>query len=194
MIPDSAYSSDRRTVGPSDRLGFTLIEVLTALAVIGVVALLSHRLLGVVVDGVKQLDQARIEQDRKENGRRWLRSAFLSLEAGDSAGGFEGRSQRVSFTSWIEQASGWYEQRRVSLEQRNDRVVALISDRPALILADSAVDLRFDYLLEPGANTKWAGQWVSPLSAPLAIRIRLLRRSGSVEIGDTLLFLVKERG
>jgi hypothetical protein len=59
---------------------------------------------------------------------------------------------------------------------------------------DSVTELALDYLLEPGANTRWVRQWLSPLSAPLAVRLRIERRGGSSEGVDTLLCLIKERG
>lgn len=183
--------SDRPTVSPS---GFTLIEVLTALAITGVVALLAHRLLNVTIDAVHQLDQARVEQDRIENGRRWLRSAFLSLDVGDSAGGFEGLQQHVTFSSWIEQPGGWSELERLTIELRDGRTIASGNRAGSLLLADSTTSLAFDYLLEPGASTRWVQAWLSPLSSPLAVRMRLTRKTGRSEESDTLLFLIKERG
>ena len=63
---------------------------------------------------------------------------------------------------------------------------------------DSVADLALDYLLEPGAESRWVREWVSPVSAPVAVRIRMTRtRNGKRDRGnvvDTLLFLIKERG
>ena len=168
--------------------------MLTALALTGMVALLAHRLLSVTVDAVRNLDHARLAQDRRENARRWLRAALLSLEAGGDAGGFEGLRDRVTFAAWLEQPNGWSMLERLSLSTRDGRLVASRTASGSLILADSVTTLDLDYLLEPGADTRWVREWLSPLSAPLAVRLRIGRREGSTEVVDTLLLLIKERG
>ena len=65
-------------------------------------------------------------------------------------------------------------------------------------MRDSVTDLEFDYLLEPGAESRWVKEWVSPVTAPVAIRLRVTtgRESGDGGrvVTDTLLFLIKERG
>jgi len=47
-----------------------------------------------------------------------------------------------------------------------------------------------DYLLEPGASTTWVREWISSVSAPLAVRLRI----GYAEHADTLLLFVGPRG
>jgi prepilin-type N-terminal cleavage/methylation domain-containing protein len=174
--------------------GFTLLEVLTALALTGMVALLAHRLLNVTVESARQLDYARQLEDRRENAERWLRAAFLSLEAGSDAGGFEGLRDRVSFTAWLEQPTGWFAPERVRLAVSGGRLTVTRGTGSPLGLSDSVTGLGLDYLLEPGADSKWVREWLSPLSAPLAVRIRIARRDGPTAVVDTLLLLIKERG
>ncbi|MDZ4863742.1 MAG: hypothetical protein SGJ01_09885, partial [Gemmatimonadota bacterium] len=65
---------------------------------------------------------------------------------------------------------------------------------PEIVLADSVVGVEFDYLLEPGAQTRWVQTWISPLSAPLGVRLRIARRANDVDWTDTLLVLIGERG
>jgi prepilin-type N-terminal cleavage/methylation domain-containing protein len=187
--------SSPRSCGPTvRRSGFTLIEVLTALVITGVVALLAYRLLNVTVGAARELDQARLAQDRHENARRWLRAAFLSLEAGGTAGGFDGLRDRVTFTAWLEQPSGWFAPERLSLAASDGHLAVSRGASGLLILADSVTMLDLDYLLEPGADTRWVREWLSPLSAPLVVRLRIGRREGPGEVVDTLLLLIKERG
>lgn len=179
-------------VAPSvARAGFTLIEVLVALALTGIVALLAHRLLAATVDGVRALGAERLAQDRRANGRRWLRAAFLSLEP-DAPGGFEGGESRLRWTGWLEQPGGWFEPVRLTLSVRDSALVAELAGEETLVLGDSAGALAIDYLLTPGAESRWVREWHSPLSAPLAVRLRILALDGTRV--DTLFFLIGERG
>jgi prepilin-type N-terminal cleavage/methylation domain-containing protein len=169
--------------------GFTLVEVTVALTIAGLVILSAHRIFTGVADGAKAVAVSREHLDRSANARRWLKSTFLSLEAP-----FEGRTARASFTSWQLTPGGWFEPRPTQLLQDGDRLLANAGSE-SLYLAGGVSDVAFDYLLDPGANSKWVREWISPVSAPLAVRLRVAgcgrRDAGCV---DTLLFLVKERG
>lgn len=176
------------------RRGFTLIEVITALALTGTVAFLAYRIVGVAVDGVSQLARAQSALDRTENGRRWLRSALLSLEAGGNNAGFDGYPNRLAFSAWLQRPEGWFTRERISIQREGDALIADIAGGPRVAIADSVSELRIDYLLEPGADTKWVQQWLSPLSAPLAVRLRIGRSRNGISEVDTLLLVIKERG
>jgi len=173
----------------SGRDGFTLIEVMVAIAIAGVVIVTAHRIFTGVADGAKAVAVARPSLDRNANARRWLKATFLSLEPP-----FEGRADRATFTSWQLVPGGWFEPQSTQLSQHGSRFLG-VTEAEALPLADSVSDVAFDYLLDPGADTKWVREWISPVSAPLAVRLRIAgcgkRAAGCV---DTLLFLVKERG
>jgi prepilin-type N-terminal cleavage/methylation domain-containing protein len=171
------------------RQGFTLIEVMVAMAIAGIVILAAHRIFTGVADGARAVAAAREGLDRSANARRWLKSTFLSLEPP-----FEGRANRASFTSWQLVPGGWFEQAPTRLSQDGSRFIGATGAQP-LQLADGVSDVAFDYLLDPGADTKWVREWISPVSAPLAVRLRIAgcgRRDAAC--ADTLLFLVKERG
>ena len=169
--------------------GFTLIEVIVAISIAGVVVLAASRIFTGVADGARAVAVARESLDRRVNARRWLKSTFLSLEPP-----FEGRVDRVSFTSWQLSPGGWFEQKPTTLSRDGSRFLGTSGGAP-LGLAEGVTDLAFDYLLEPGADTKWVREWISPVSAPLAVRIRVAG-CGKRDVGcvDTLLFLIKERG
>jgi prepilin-type N-terminal cleavage/methylation domain-containing protein len=177
--------------------GFTLLEVLVALTVGGMVLVAAAGVFGAVADGGRELRAARTALDRARNARRWLAATFLSLEIGqDAASPFEGRPDRVSFTAWEEEPGGWLARRRIRLGLSGQGLTATIGDGDALVLADSVSALGFDYLLEPGLNASWVREWISPVSAPVAVRIRIRRvpAAGRRAPSDTLLFLIKERG
>jgi len=171
------------------RAGFTLIEVMVAVTIAAVVMLAAREIFAGVADTAKAVTTARHELDRRSNARRWLKAAFLSLEPP-----FEGRARRVAFSSWQRTSGGWFERQSIELTQDGGRLLAT-HGTDAIQLADSATAVTFDYLLTPGADTKWVSEWVSPVSAPLAIRMRIARCGDQpVACVDTLLFLVKERG
>lgn len=172
-------------------LGFTLVEVLVALTISGIVVLLAHRLFAAAAETARTVKATRAALDREANARRWLQAAALSLDVGQQAGdGFEGRGDQLTFSTWLETPDAWFARRRVALGVERRGFIAAVDQTDTLVLADDVEAVAFDYLLEPGADTKWVREWVSPVSAPLAIRLRLSRRAGV----DTLLFLVKERG
>jgi len=169
--------------------GFTLIEVMVAVAIAGVVIVAAHRIFTGVADGTRAVVAARESLDQSVNARRWLKATFLSLEPP-----FEGRVNRASFTSWQLVPAGWFERTPIQLLKDDSRFLGAAGGEP-LQLADGVSDVAFDYLLDPGADTKWVREWISPVSAPLAVRIRIAgcgRRDAACV--DTLLFLVKERG
>jgi prepilin-type N-terminal cleavage/methylation domain-containing protein len=183
--------------------GFTLIEILLVLTLGSLVVLLAHRVFTGVADGAARLTEARMTLDREANARRWLTEAFGSLDVGGSGGAFAGHADRVEFGSWQWVAQGWLTRRRILLQRRGDRVVAAPGPSDSIALADGVTDLQLDYLLEPGdgtgddaegmpgASARFVREWMSPVSAPVAVRIRIARATGMV---DTLLLIVGPRG
>jgi prepilin-type N-terminal cleavage/methylation domain-containing protein len=169
--------------------GFTLIEVLVALTLSALVVLIAHQVFTGVVDGSTRLQAARTRLDREANAHRTLTEMFGSLDVGsEGAGGFAGRPEHVEFATWQRVPGGWVERRRVVLGLENGVLVAR-SDQ-SVALQDSISGIEFDYLLEPGANAAWVREWISPVSAPVAVRMRIARRAAV----DTLLFIVGSRG
>jgi len=169
--------------------GFTLIEVMVAMAIAGVVIMAAHRIFTGVAKLCRAVAAARESLDRSVNARRWLKATFLSLEPP-----FEGRANRASFTSRQLVPGGWFEQKPTQLSQDGSRFLGATGAEP-IQLADGVSDVAFDYLLDPGADTKWVREWISPVSTPLAVRLRITGCGrGDAGCVDTLLFLVKERG
>jgi prepilin-type N-terminal cleavage/methylation domain-containing protein len=188
------------TLQGGDHRGFTLVEVLVALTIGALVVLVAHQVVGGVADQGKTLTAGREALDRRANARRWLQATFLSLDVGtDGATGFDGRPDHVAFTTWLLTPDGWFERRHVVLDREGERLVAIVMPERSIALVDSVSDVQLDYLLEPGAESRWVREWVSSESAPGAVRARVVRMGtakgdeGRVVV-DTLLFLIKARG
>jgi prepilin-type N-terminal cleavage/methylation domain-containing protein len=166
--------------------GFTLVEIMVALTLSAMVLVLAHRVLAGIVDGSARLATVRTNLDREMNARRWLTEAFGSLDAP-----FAGRQQQVEFSTAQLVSSGWLEPRRVLLGRSGDSLVASLDGEGRVVLARGVSSVAFDYLLDPGAEAKWVREWISPVSAPLAVRIRIAKSRGVI---DTLLLFVGPRG
>jgi len=177
--------------------GFTLIEVTVALLIAGLSVLVAHQIYSVAGDASARLGTARHILDRRMNARRWLQETFLSLEVSSGEGnGFAGHPDRVSFTSRLRGPYGWSELRRIEIRGEQGRLVAAVTGEDPIVLEERLGELELDYLMVPGEATRWAPTWISPTSAPLAVRLRMsypADASGSVR-RDTTLLLIKERG
>lgn len=173
------------------RRGFTLVEVTAALAVGALVVLLAYRVYGGVLDGAARLLAAQQALDRSANARRLLTALVEGVEVGMVPGGsFQGSRERVTFTTWTTGARGWPERRRVSVSTSDGALQVQGLGPQALPLTDSVRALHIDYLLDFGAAERWGQAWVSEVSAPVALRLRVAH-SGRT---DTLLLLVGPRG
>lgn len=175
--------------------GFTLVEIMVALTLSALVVLLAHRVFTGVVDGAGRLGEARLALDREANARRFLQEAFGSLDVGsEGAGGFAGRAERVEFATWQRVPEGWLERRQLTIGVEGGGFAARAAASDLVVLRDSVDRVEFDYLLEPGANAAWVREWISPVSAPVAVRVRVhgarSREHGAV---DTLLVLIGPR-
>jgi prepilin-type N-terminal cleavage/methylation domain-containing protein len=175
------------------RSGFTLIEVLVALAVGGVVVLLAHQLCMGVAASVQRLNQAREALDRTANARRWLTEALGSLAVGEKSEGFAGGTGAVHFGTWLPTAGRGFVPATVDLGARAGRLVATVSGRDSIVLASGVAGAEFDYLLEAGADTRWGRGWTSAFTAPLAVRMRLIHAGDPASV-DTVLLLIGPRG
>lgn len=173
--------------------GFTLLELMLAMVIGAMMVLIAHRSFAAVTEGWQRLEQHRLGHDRTVNAHRWLESAFLSLEVDRVHGSFDGQRERVGFDSWLESPDGWFERVRLAIARDNDRLVATGVPWGSVELSAEVDSIAFDYLLALGATSGWVREWHSPVSAPLAVRMRVHRARASRRI-DTLLFLIKERG
>lgn len=173
--------------------GFTLVELLVALTVSGLVLLVGGAAMRATVSASQAISRASSADLAAPNRARWLRRAVASLEVGLPGDvPFDGEPERVRFSAYILTPRGWWERRPVELVSNDGRLVARVGSE-ALVLADSLAEVGFDYLVVPGLDSRWTRRWQSPTSAPQAIRLRL-HWLDSARTSDTLLMLVGDRG
>ncbi len=167
--------------------GFTLIEVLTALVISGIVVSVAAAMLTqttrLVTDAAAR---ARSAQD-EANGIAWLREAFFSADASTEAdGSFEGSPDTVRFRTTLPVSSGWPESTTARVTIEAGRIVLAVGTS-RFVVSDSSESAVFDYLAEYGAGSPWLRRWSSPARTPYAIRLRRVRPNGTA---DTLLFQI----
>jgi len=193
---------------PRHASGFTLVELLVALLLTGLVVLLAHALLADVTDAARRTQEVVRQADREGNRRLWLVRTFAGVDVAGSAplgfrgthGSREGReADQVAFRSWV-RIGERHELRVVRIGLTDEgRILAEVRLPPGprdatpdlLVLGEGIVALALDYLLDYGAGAPWVAEWVSPVSAPVAVRWRVTRADGRA---DTLLLHVGARG
>jgi prepilin-type N-terminal cleavage/methylation domain-containing protein len=175
---------------PGRSEGFTLIEVMVALMLTSLVVLVAHQLLAGVVDGAAALRRSAPLPTGPLLGREWALEACQTLEVGTpETHGFEGTASSARFDARLVTAEGWVERQGVTIEVREDQALIRTGAITATIV-DSAEAPTLDYLSDGAGDGGWVMGWSSPVSAPLAIRIRWVRAG----VADTILCPIGARG
>lgn len=170
--------------------GFTLIEVMVALLLTSLVALVAHQLLVGVVDGAAALRRSAPAPTDPVLGREWVLEACQTLEVGTpGTHGFEGTATSARFDARLVTAQGWVERQPVVIDAEGAQVSIRASSISASVV-DSAESPTLDYLSDGGGEGGWVTGWSSPVSAPLAIRMRWTRAG----VADTLFCTIGARG
>jgi prepilin-type N-terminal cleavage/methylation domain-containing protein len=173
--------------------GFTLVEVMVALVVIGVVVVGARTMLGQIADDAGRITAAAAEGDRDANSEALLRAVAGRLEVSGVPGidrGFEGEPQGTRFHSWCEVPDGWLERCRASLgfiEIEGERVLALrLSTGEMVPVRRGFRSGHIAYLRDAGNGGAWIARWGGSITAPLALAL--------IVDGDTTLVRIGERG
>ncbi|HEX2781020.1 MAG TPA: prepilin-type N-terminal cleavage/methylation domain-containing protein [Gemmatimonadaceae bacterium] len=171
------------------RVGFTLLEVVVALLVSGVVVLGARLLLERIGDGAQRIVATASASDERANGIRLLRDLTLRLDPGTTdATPFSGDSAVTRFGTWCEVPRGWIERCVVLIAVRRGEARDTISVATSTGLAFAAFDgpapLELRYLRSARDGGEWFRTWGSGVTAPLAIGIVSPRDTTILRIGD----------
>jgi prepilin-type N-terminal cleavage/methylation domain-containing protein len=173
------------------RSGFTLIELVVALFVSGVVLLGARLILESLANAEGQLHGVVSAADRRANGERLLRALFARLEVGtDQAREFGGDERAARFTTWCDVPSGWLErceaQVAIDTEAGALALVARLSTGERIVLQRGFGAGALRYLNAPAGGGQWFRVWGHGITAPLAV--------GVITDGDTVIVRIGERG
>jgi prepilin-type N-terminal cleavage/methylation domain-containing protein len=171
--------------------GFTLMEVVVALALAGGLLLGARWMLAAAGDGAERVIAEAGEADRAANAERLLRDLALRTEARFREGPrFRGDGRAVRWGSWCDVPAGWQERCEVTLallRGRERNVLALSLPGGALVPVRAGFsDGKLLYLRSAREGGIWADRWDSDPELPLAIGVVLDR--------DTLLVRIGRRG
>jgi prepilin-type N-terminal cleavage/methylation domain-containing protein len=170
--------------------GFTLLEVVIALTLSGLVLLTARQMVGQLADAADLVVTAASEADREANRERLLRALVGRIEPPTDTNLFVGHVQIARFVTWCDAPAGWQERCEVSLgfvDQRGKQVLAaLLPSGELALLAEPVMRGKLLYLTTPNASGQWLSVWGRSITLPLAIGVVLDR--------DTLILRVGERG
>jgi prepilin-type N-terminal cleavage/methylation domain-containing protein len=174
------------------RNGFTLIELVVAITLSGIVLLGARALWESLAGSVDRLRTQAAADARAANGERLLRSLVGRLEVGaDRSREFSGDDRETRFTTWCDMPAGWQERCEVVIGMEPDsmsglRVVARLSTGEVITLQRGFTTGLLRYLNDPVGRGVWFRTWSRGLTAPLAI--------GVITDGDTAIVRIGERG
>jgi prepilin-type N-terminal cleavage/methylation domain-containing protein len=170
--------------------GFTLIELMVAIVLSGIVLLGARALWESLAISVDRLRAQATADARAENGERLLRSLVGRLEVGtDQSHEFAGDEQHVRFTTWCDVPAGWQERcdAVVGFEpDSGDRIqlVARLSTGELVPLERGFTRGLLRYLNTPAGGGVWFRIWGHGIIAPLAIGVITDRDTTIVRIGE----------
>lgn len=170
------------------RSGFTLLELVLALSLVGAAVLGGLLLLDQLNDGTERIVAESAATDREANGARLLRRiVFEAHTSPDTSRKFAGDDRSVSLLSWCDAPGGWSEPCDItlSIDARDDSsvVVADLSLGGSLVLRRESARRTWRYVDATARDTAWATHWSSGTTLPAALAL--------VSARDTIVFPVR---
>ena len=163
----------------ASRSGFTLIEVLVALIVSGMVVAAAAGFLSSLGDRAEAIDRAARQVDRQANADRLLQQVVANIDAGaDSTPGLVGNEAAASVQTWCETTRGWLDRCTAQLrfERHDDGLVLRLqlrgADSAAIDIRRGLTTGRLRYLMNAEASGTWTDSWAK-LGPPEAVAVIL---------------------
>ncbi|HEU4722067.1 MAG TPA: prepilin-type N-terminal cleavage/methylation domain-containing protein [Gemmatimonadaceae bacterium] len=158
------------------RRAMTLIEVMAALAIGGLLLMSGRALLGQLQDAGTTLGRSARANDELANATRTLHALVRRADVRpDSASRFIGDSLSASFRTLCEQSGGWLEPCGVTVlidvGPDSSSLVGQLSIGGLLILKRWPGVGRFRYLDVTGAQDQWVSQWGRSIVPPAAMAL-----------------------
>jgi prepilin-type N-terminal cleavage/methylation domain-containing protein len=171
--------------------GFTLVELLVALLVTGLVLTGAHATLGQLADAADLVSEEARQHTRQANAEDFLRTLVGSHDTSvDDADRFFGGPLQARFPTWCETPFGWLERCHVILlveaAASAVRLTVVLPTGDTLVVRSGSGVAHFDYLATPEEGGRWVRSWGERIISPLALR--------AVLGADTLLLRIGERG
>lgn len=158
------------------RRAMTLIEVMAALAIGGLLLMSGRALLAQLQDAGTTLGRSVRENDRRENATRTLYAIVRRADVrSDSSSRFVGDSMSASFRSLCEEPGGWLERCDVTLlidiGPDSSSLVGQLATGGSLMLRRWPGVGRFRYLDVSGAQDQWVSTWGRSIVPPAAMAL-----------------------
>lgn len=165
--------------------GFTLVEIMIAIAISTIVMLTVREILEQLANSADDTTDLAITADRRENTERAVRLLFSRAEPSDSARPFTGNAEAVKFTSWCDVPSGWLEQCNVTANVDSLGLKVQTSQSDTFTVSGGKNKRELRYLITAANGGQWTNRWNEGLSTPLAV--------GIVSSSDTTVLRIGER-
>lgn len=171
------------------RAGFTLLEVVVALAITGMVVLGANAVLARLGDDAHHLAATAADDDREANADRLLRDLLGRAEPPMGRGGrFTGEPRAVRFGTRCDVPAGWQERCTAELgvvEVNGVPTVGLtLSTGEAMVLRRGFGRAALRYLYDPGNGGVWVNRWTSTVSLPWAVGLEVDGELTILPIGE----------
>lgn len=162
------------------------MEVTLALAVGGIVLLLTRAVGESLMNSAATLAVVTVDAERAANGERILRGLVGRMEVTDTSRLFAGSIDKVEADSWCAASTGGWARCRITLRIRLDSLL-LISDRgDSINLFGLTKGSEFRYLIGARDGGTMIRRWTGTMRLPIAIVI--------VQPDDTLFLPAGDRG
>ena len=173
-----------------ERRGFTLVELLSALALSGLVMIGGLLLLDQLTDSTARIVRRGPMLASDANGLRVLRQLLLDARiTADSLDRFRGDERSVELTSLCHRPGGWFESCRASLgtDWRPDStvIIARFSTGENLELARSPGHAELRYLDLLSTDSSWMRRWALSITMPAALGIVVGRDTLVYSLGSS---------